>query len=245
VAKLSQSELDAVSIKHLILAELDVGPALRIVLALLFRILRTRIDRGTLSALKASRLREDAVRLVKELASDEAADESSAAPATVEPPAPDFEATAPAATQIVGPPLVQTQAADVMEVAEVAPQDLAGLTVDELQTFVRSASPDVRPVFEAALHVEYRKSLVQLFGSPVTLKRESDGPNGARLRILQPVEFACVLPDGMDALLARHPSKFTEANLSKSICDIFEMWKAEQRPDHFRISLESTSELFS
>ncbi len=238
--------VEDVGIARLVMTELDLGVALRVVLALLLYILKLRLDRQMLSPQRAQRIRADIMRLVQDLAASDPEAPAEVRHAAAEPiriaesrpvlaPAPTTTPSVvkklefPVRKQATQPP---PQPATVMEpvmLDGVSLDSLAQLSVAELREFTRVAARDTKPLFEQALLAAYRKQLIAIFCGPFSVKLETDDFNYPEFRLICRGAKTLVLKRG-------------KPNGTNAIPDAYEMlrehWFAGRRPQHFRIEKE-------
>ena len=216
---------------------LDLGRAVRLVLALLLYILRLRLDSQMLSHKRGQEIRGDILRLVQQLTSADPQAQAEAAPhpaamaTPIAAPRPMPRAPAPVRTTTT-PPLPRPYARRLPETAAnsivldgMSQQSLGELSLSELREFVRVAARDTKPMFEQALLAAYRRQLMAMFFGPFSVKQESEDFNypdfllicrgGKTLQLKRSIAGKAAAPDAYEMLR--------------------EYWYALKRPQHFRI----------
>ncbi|MGH8528812.1 MAG: hypothetical protein ACRETN_03075 [Nevskiales bacterium] len=227
--------IDDVGVARLLLTELDLGMALRVVLALLLHILQLRVDSLMLSRHRAGEIRNGILQLVKQIIApdqDAVAEALPRMPATKAAPAAKLfqPVSAPAgdrpverrntswSEQLPGPILVDGIRLD----------SLLQLSVKELREFARVAAKDSKPLFEQALLTAYRRHLLAMFCGPFSVKQATNDFNFPDFELTCRSDKTIVL------------KRYVGARPSDDSCpDAYEMvrqhWHSRKRPQNFRI----------
>ncbi len=241
--------LDDVSVTRLLLTELDLGVALRVVVALLMHILQLRVDTLMLSRKRAVEIRGSVLKLVKELVEpdqDAVAEALPRLPEVKAAPGAKFQPISALNGRSSVPAMRQESAAGKTPqsswseelpgpilVDGVRLDSLLQLSVKELREFARVAANDSKPLFEQALLAAYRRHLLAMFCGSFSVRQITDDFNFPEL------ELNCRA--GKIIVLKRY---IGPRQTDDSCPDAYEMvrqhWHSRRRPQNFRIEEPAT-----
>lgn len=231
--------LERKSIARVVLAELELGLAVRVALGILLYILRLRLDAKTLTRERAGELRRGVIELVGKLI----AQDPSMTTGLVDAPEP-----SPSTDASTGPAQTGTNSgrATPREVAlwnalrpegllieDINKTSLRDLSVGELRQFTKSACHETRPFFEHALLDAYRRELLSTFCGSFTVKQHSEDHYAP--------DFLVICRSEKTAVLSK--PKPGERPLYAGAYDMLvEHWRHQKRPAQFKIEVRNKSD---
>lgn len=224
-------DVKKLGIARVILAELDLGLAVRVAVSVLLYIVRLRMDSKALSHERAGTLRQGIIDLMERLIAEDPAVAAAhpAAPAAAIQPVRASAAPQPAPAVRPAPrevPLWNAVKPQGLLIADVNKTSLQDLTISELRQFVKAACNDTKPIFEQALLDAYRRELLSTFCGSFTVKQNNDDHYAP--------EFLVLYRSGQTAVLKK-PANGERPLYAGAYDMIAEHWRHQKRPTHFRI----------